>query len=48
VLDDAENVFSTSEVRRRPASGRDGGARRELTVSEGGADGSDSGVSQNM
>ena len=43
-----ENVLRISDVRRRPGIGLEGGARREDAVSEGGADGSDSGVSQNM
>ena len=42
------NVLRTSEVLRWPGSGREGGARREDAASEGGEDGSDSGVSQNM
>lgn len=42
------NVFRTSEVLRRPGSGRDGGARSEDAVSDGGGAGTDSGVSQNM
>jgi len=41
-------VLSTSEVRRWPGMGRDGGARSEDAVSEGGGAGTDSGVSQNM
>jgi hypothetical protein len=42
------NVLRTSEVLRWPGMGREGGARREDAASEGGDEGSDSGVSQNM
>lgn len=42
------NVLITSEVLRRPGSGREGGARRDEAVSAGAGAGADSGVSQNM
>ena len=41
-------VLSTSEVRRWPGIGREGDARSEEAVSDGGGAGTDSGVSQNM
>lgn len=42
------NVLITSEVRRCPGCGRDGGARSDDAVSEGGVNADDSGVSQNI
>ena len=41
-------VLSTSEVRRWPGIGREGGASSEEAVSDGGGTGIVSGVSQNM
>lgn len=42
------NESNTSEVRRRPGFGRDGGARRERAASDGSSEGRSSGVSQNI
>jgi hypothetical protein len=41
-------VLRTSEVLRWPGTGREGGARSDDAVSEGGGAGIDSGVNQNM